>query len=186
MLYVVKGLEFLVVFLIGMEEGIFLLFWVMMDEDELEEEWWLVYVGIMWVEKKLYLINVYLWMFYGWWQNNLVFCFVEEIELELFKNENMLDGVSSIGFKVLFGVDCEWCVFIFLYKKNLVGMWVMVKKVSGMGVDKNSWLIGDKVKYCKWGIGMVVKVFGVGEDVELDIVFKFEGIKWLLVVFVLI
>lgn len=49
-LYVVKGLEFLVVFLIGMEEGVFFLLCVIEDVDELEEECCLVYVGIMRVE----------------------------------------------------------------------------------------------------------------------------------------
>lgn len=66
MLYVVKGLEFLVVFLIGLEEGVFFLFWVLMEESELEEECCFVYVGIMWVEEVLYLINVFFRILYGW------------------------------------------------------------------------------------------------------------------------
>lgn len=65
MLYVVKGLEFLVVFLMGLEEGVFLLLCVMLEESELEEEWCLVYVGIIWVEEVLFLMNVYLRILYG-------------------------------------------------------------------------------------------------------------------------
>lgn len=63
--YFVKGLEFLVVFLVGMEEGIFLYFRVIYEEDEMEEECWFVYVGIIWVEEEFFLMSVYLWMFYG-------------------------------------------------------------------------------------------------------------------------
>lgn len=50
MFYLVKGLEFLVVFLMGMEEGVFFYSWLLFEDNEMEEEWCLVYVGIMCVE----------------------------------------------------------------------------------------------------------------------------------------
>lgn len=182
-LHAAKGLEFPVVFLIGLEEGIFPLSRAMMDEDELEEERRLAYVGITRAEKKLYLTNAYSRMLYGRRQNNPASRFVEEIEPDLIKNENTLDGASSTGPKVPFGNDRERRAFTPSYKKNPVGTRATVKKAAGTGADKNSWSIGDKVKHRKWGTGTVVKVTGAGEDAELDIAFKSEGIKRLLAAF---
>lgn len=51
-LYVLKGLEFFYVYMVGMEEG-FLLYQSSIDEDNIDEEWWLVYVGIICVQKEL-------------------------------------------------------------------------------------------------------------------------------------
>lgn len=42
---------------------------------------------------------------------------------------------------------------------------------SVIGGEKNSWKFGDKVKYKKWGLGIVVWVSGMLKDLELDVVF---------------
>jgi len=169
--------------MIGMEDGIFPLSRSMMDEDELEEERRLAYVGITRAEKKLYLTNAYSRMLYGRRQNNPASRFVEEIDQSLIKNENTLDGSSSAGPAVPFGDSRERRAFTPTYKKNPVGTRPTAKKAAGTGADKNSWRIGDKVKHRKWGTGTVVKVTGAGEDAELDIAFKSEGIKRLLAAF---
>ncbi|WP_422119947.1 DNA helicase PcrA, partial [Latilactobacillus curvatus] len=69
-LHAAKGLEFPVVFLMGMEEGIFPLSRALLEEDELEEERRLAYVGITRAESKLYLTNAYSRMLYGRQQSN--------------------------------------------------------------------------------------------------------------------
>lgn len=55
------------------------------------------------------------------------------------------------------------------------------------GVEMFGWIVGDKVSYKKWGVGIVVSVKGEGSGMELDIVFlSLIGVKWLFVEFVLI
>lgn len=88
-LHAAKGLEFPVVFLVGMEEGIFPLSRSMMDDDQLEEERRLAYVGITRAMKKLFLTNAYSRLLYGRTQSNEASRFIDEISPEL------LDMVNS-------------------------------------------------------------------------------------------
>ncbi|MFR6020218.1 MAG: ATP-dependent DNA helicase PcrA, partial [Lactobacillaceae bacterium] len=60
---------------------------------------------------------------------------------------------------------------------------VTVQAAPTTGAGKTSWEAGDKVKHRKWGTGTVVKVTGTGDDQELDIAFKDNGIKRLLAAF---
>jgi DNA helicase-2/ATP-dependent DNA helicase PcrA len=78
-LHAAKGLEFPVVFLIGLEEGIFPLSRAMMDEDLLEEERRLAYVGITRAMKKLFLTNAFSRLLYGRTQANEPSRFIDEI-----------------------------------------------------------------------------------------------------------
>ena len=57
-------------------------------------------------------------------------------------------------------------------------------KASGaVGAEKEGWNVGDQVTHKAWGKGVVVKVNGTGEDMELDIAFEAKGIKRLLAAF---
>ena len=71
------------VFLLGMEEGIFPLSRAMFEDDRLEEERRLAYVGITRAEEKLYLTNALSRTLYGRTQNNPVSRFIHEINQEL-------------------------------------------------------------------------------------------------------
>ncbi|MCT3584119.1 DNA helicase PcrA, partial [Levilactobacillus brevis] len=77
-LHAAKGLEFPVIFLMGLEEGIFPLSRAMLEDDELEEERRLAYVGITRAQEKLYLTNAYSRMLYGRRQTNPQSRFVTE------------------------------------------------------------------------------------------------------------
>ncbi|MER2179972.1 MAG: DNA helicase PcrA, partial [Carnobacterium inhibens] len=91
-LHAAKGLEFPIVFLIGLEEGIFPLSRSMMEEDQLEEERRLAYVGITRAEKKLYITNAYSRVLYGRTQSNSASRFINEITdevLELGNQQNI-------------------------------------------------------------------------------------------------
>ncbi|MDK7041669.1 3'-5' exonuclease, partial [Escherichia coli] len=72
--------EFPVVFLVGMEEGLFPLSRATGDPSELEEERRLAYVGITRAEKKLYITNAFSRTMYGRPQNNQPSRFIDEIE----------------------------------------------------------------------------------------------------------
>ncbi|MFJ8451047.1 UvrD-helicase domain-containing protein [Aerococcus viridans] len=82
-LHAAKGLEFPVVFIIGMEEGMFPLARAAKEESELEEERRLAYVGITRAEQKLYLTNSLSRLLYGKYQSNPVSRFIAEIDDEL-------------------------------------------------------------------------------------------------------
>ncbi|OPH28764.1 DNA helicase PcrA, partial [Enterococcus faecium] len=88
-LHAAKGLEFPVVFLIGLEEGVFPLSRALMEESELEEERRLAYVGITRAEEALYLTNAFSRTLYGRTQYNRPSRFVEEIDQELLEIEGM-------------------------------------------------------------------------------------------------
>ncbi len=96
-LHAAKGLEFPVVFLIGMEDGLFPLSRSLMDEKELEEERRLAYVGITRAKQELYLTNAYSRMMYGRIQNNPPSRFLEEIDDKDIEVENPNAGNSFIG-----------------------------------------------------------------------------------------
>src|SRR5690625_6964100 len=82
-LHSAKGLEFPVVFLIGMEENIFPHSRSMMDEEEMEEERRLAYVGITRAEKELYLTHANMRTLYGRTNFNPISRFIEVISDEL-------------------------------------------------------------------------------------------------------
>ncbi|MBI4035600.1 UvrD-helicase domain-containing protein [Candidatus Daviesbacteria bacterium] len=100
-LHSAKGLEFSVVFMVGMEEGLFPHSRSMLDANELEEERRLVYVGITRAKNKLYLTYARQRLYFGTRSNNLVSRFLADIPQELitstgnFKDQdNFLDDVS--------------------------------------------------------------------------------------------
>ncbi len=179
-LHAAKGLEFPVIFLMGLEEGIFPLSRAMLEEDELEEERRLAYVGITRAQEKLYLTNAYSRMLYGRRQNNPESRFVTEIEPELLHldySENQ-SGLTPGRRDVPFARRTASAV-----AKPYSGKTGRVTTNTGTGAGSVSWTVGDKASHKKWGVGTVVKVNGTGEDAELDIAFPEQGVKRLLAAF---
>lgn len=182
-LHAAKGLEFPVIFLVGMEEGIFPLYRSLSNEKELEEERRLAYVGITRAKRKLYLTNAYSRMLYGRVQRNQPSQFVEEINDDLIKFENADDSGKAKSMNTPFAKAAAQAT-IFTAQRRAHGLKHSAKQEStGTGADKKAWKVGDKVQHKKWGQGMVVSVNGSGNDMELDIAFPNEGVKRLLAQF---
>lgn len=182
-LHAAKGLEFPVVFLVGMEDGIFPLSRAMMDQDQLEEERRLAYVGITRAQKKLYITNAYSRMLYGRSQNNPASRFIAEIGQQYLKNENedghtKAAGTSTKSYPFDRSRNARATTSVYGNTRS-----ASVASTTGTGADKVQWAAGDKVQHKAWGTGTVVKVSGSGEDAELDIAFKDQGIKRLLAAF---
>ncbi|TGD24487.1 DNA helicase PcrA [Companilactobacillus suantsaicola] len=172
-LHAAKGLEFPVVFLVGMEEGIFPLGRSLLKEDDLEEERRLAYVGITRAEKRLYLTNAFSRTLYGRTQNNPTSRFVEEI------NDDALEPVNTNAGNL--GSRNE----SFKQRRRRAATSATftsptLKAKGAQGAEKLHWNVGDKVDHKKWGRGTVVKVNGDGKNAELDIAFDSQGIKRLL------
>ncbi|WP_025196333.1 DNA helicase PcrA, partial [Streptococcus agalactiae] len=99
-LHAAKGLEFPVVFLIGMEEGVFPLSRAIEDADELEEERRLAYVGITRAEQILFLTNANTRILFGKTSYNRPTRFIREIDDELIQHQGLARPVnSSFGVK---------------------------------------------------------------------------------------
>lgn len=164
-LHSAKGLEFPVVFLIGMEEGIFPHNRSLDDEDEMEEERRLAYVGITRAEEELFLTSAQMRTLFGNIHVNPVSRFIREIPEELMEmiNRRTLHAAASQAKQTGFRTT-------------------MASGSAGGGTTV--WKVGDKADHKKWGIGTVVSVRGEGEDQELDIAFPSPiGIKRLLAKF---
>lgn len=181
-LHAAKGLEFPVIFLIGMEEGVFPLSRSLTEPDELEEERRLAYVGITRAQKKLFLSNAYSRMLYGRVQRNPASEFVEEISSDLIKSANENQGPRFLTGKIAGGnTYAQRAATATLYRH--AGKQVAPQTNSGTGAEKEAWQTGDKVTHKKWGQGTVVAVNGTGADMELDIAFPQQGVKRLLASF---
>ena len=171
-LHAAKGLEFPVVFLIGLEEGVFPLSRALMEESELEEERRLAYVGITRAEEALYLTNAFSRTLYGRTQYNRPSRFVEEIDQELLEIEGMRPTPKKTP------VFAKKTAYSSKQPETAV-----VPSKSATGGENNSWKPGDKVKHKKWGLGTVVRVSGTSKDLELDVAFPSQGVKRLLAAF---
>lgn len=179
-LHAAKGLEFPVVFLVGMEDGLFPLSRALLEDDQLEEERRLAYVGITRAKEKLFLTNAYSRMMFGRMQNNPPSRFLEEIDVEDLDMQNSVpEGVGNSDFQV------QTAPFANADERARAQVYTPKAKPAGgaIGAEKKGWNVGDQVEHKAWGHGVVTKVNGEGEDMELDIAFPNKGIKRLLAAF---
>lgn len=183
-LHSAKGLEFPVVFLIGMEENIFPHSRSLMDNDEMEEERRLAYVGITRAERELYLTHAKMRTLYGRTNMNAMSRFIKEIPEELIEAVEVESG-SMFNSSNSFGKQKE----IFNKRPNdsfkrEQPMKRKARKAKTTGAENQTWKTGDKANHKIWGTGTVVRVQGEDEAMELDIAFPAPtGIKRLLAKF---
>ncbi|WP_242235894.1 DNA helicase PcrA [Bacillus cereus group sp. BfR-BA-01316] len=171
-----KGLEFPVVFIVGLEEGIFPHTRSLMEEDEMQEERRLAYVGITRAEEELYLSNAQMRTLFGRTSMNAASRFITEIPAELVEplNETAPKRETSFGAK---GRTTSATTT----RSRSAFVRPAVKTTGG---EQIGWAIGDKASHQKWGVGTVVSVKGEGDAKELDIAFPSPiGIKRLLAKF---
>ncbi len=137
-----KGLEFGVVFLVGMEEGIFPHSNALLEEDGLEEERRLCYVGITRAKELLYLTNAKRRMLYGKENNNMPSRFIDEIDKDYIESINNIPGES--------------------YQER-IDTRKMYKEGSNEDIQQ-----GDTIEHETLGLGVVIKVDGS----LIDVAFK--------------
>lgn len=188
-LHAAKGLEFPVVFLVGMEENIFPLSRAAADDDQLEEERRLAYVGITRAKEKLFLTNAYSRLLYGRTTSNPASRFIDEIDAKLIDEKydgsdfQSLNRERDLPFSKR-SVPAQGVTFSGRKRQQPVQLTSQSRpNVTNTGAEKKDWVIGDAVQHKKWGIGHVIKITGDGEDKELDIAFPDQGIKRLLAAF---
>ena len=190
-LHAAKGLEFPVVFLIGMEENVFPLSRASEDEDELEEERRLAYVGITRAEKILYLTNANSRMLYGKTNYNQPTRFLREISSDLLDYQG-LARPSNSSFKVSytnsdtskFGQGMSLAQALQERKRQAAPSSISTGNLpfgkssqSQPSKTEVAWAIGDIAHHKKWGDGTVLAVSGSGNSQELKINFPEVGLK---------
>src|SRR5699024_860207 len=156
-LHSAKGLEFPVVFLIGMEENIFPHSRSMVDNDEMEEERRLAYVGITRAEEQLYLTHAQMRTLYGRTNFNQLSRFIIEIPIELIE----VIEEESYRTRSAFGGQKE------KYNRQNTNEFnnkeqptQRAMRPQTTGAESTSWHTGDKANHKVWGIGTVVSVQG--------------------------
>lgn len=175
-LHSAKGLEFPVVFMIGMEENIFPHSRSLQDEDEMEEERRLAYVGITRAKQRLYLTCSQSRTIFGRSSFNRSSRFLQEIGTEIIE-ELANNGSSSTSHATSTRRSSG-------YTASQTRKTIITPTYKQTGGDQIGWKAGDKASHKKWGIGTVVGVRGEGENTELDIAFPSPtGIKRLLAKF---
>ena len=190
-LHAAKGLEFPVVFLVGMEENVFPLSRASEDEDELEEERRLAYVGITRAEKILYLTNANSRMLYGKTNYNQPTRFLREISSDLLDYQGLARPANS-SFKVSytnsdtsqFGQGMSLAQALQVRKRQAAPSSISTGSLpfgkssqSQPSKPEVAWAIGDIAHHKKWGDGTVLAVSGSGNSQELKINFPEVGLK---------
>ncbi len=174
-LHAAKGLEFPVVFLVGMEERIFPHSQALFMGSELEEERRLCYVGMTRAEQKLYLSRAQRRLLWGQENYNQPSRFIGEIPEKLLhitggeSERKQSEGQETSAGRTTYGRNSSF------YARNNPKPDASYTKEAKALIQ-----IGDKVQHSKFGVGVVVGSSGSGEDMELKIAFPDQGIKQLL------
>lgn len=187
-LHSAKGLEYPVVFVVGMEETIFPTQRAINAEGDLEEERRLAYVGITRAEEKLYLTNAFTRTLYGKQTSNSPSRFIAEIPDDYLEkmNEGKADGYSvynrqynRFATDVYEGANPNYSK-PFPGRGSIPGMAakaVVESEKSFKAVSEASVGIGTKVKHNMFGEGTVITVKAEGGSSIATIAFKNKGIK---------
>ena len=162
-LHAAKGLEFPIVFLGGLEEGLFPHSRTLMNPEEVEEERRLAYVGITRAEKELYISNATTRTVFGRTSSYLPSRFIDEIPEEL---------VAGLRAKRKVPDDI---------KRHVPQHMSVTSRPVTKPIVRNEviadWKIGDTAIHSKWGNGKVINVAGEGAGMKLTIEFPTQGVR---------
>ncbi len=148
-LHLAKGLEFPVVFVTGLEEGLFPYADALYDQAEMEEERRLCYVGMTRAKERLYLISANQRRLYGQWRWNKPSCFVIEAGL-LGEEAGLLKGEIS--------------------PDEAKGKNIRAPLFSQAQADE--WQVGARVRHEEFGMGKILERSGSGDDTKIIVLFE--------------
>ncbi len=168
-----KGLEFPVVFLVGMEEGLFPISRALDSESELEEERRLCYVAITRAEKLLFVTYAKIRTIYGRTSYTLPSRFLDEMPEDLIESSTGKGKSISIDAGT-FNSSRE----VFIQVKDYTGK--AKERIVSSRINEEDISTGRKVRHNKWGIGTIVQIKDSKDDKELVVAFDGVGLKRLL------
>lgn len=169
-LHAAKGLEFPVVFLTGLDEGLFPHSRTLLDPAQVEEERRLAYVGITRAERQLYVTNAITRTMYGRISAYMPSRFLAEIPPQLMEDYHRKSAMPHSRTTAVPG-------------KQRVS--ILTKPVASSLPKKHAvtdtFAKGDKVRHKIWGIGTVLDVIGEGTNMQMKIQFPTKGVRQVVV-----
>lgn len=162
-LHSAKGLEFPIVFIAGMEEGLFPHKMSLEEPGRLEEERRLAYVGITRAMQQLYLTCAETRRVFGTETYNKVSRFVREIPAELLQEVRMNNSVSRP------------------YQSNHQVQ--SSSMFSGEEIPQTEFKLGQFVTHAVFGEGVILNFEGAGAQARVQVNFANDGVKWLMVAY---
>lgn len=169
-LHAAKGLEFPVVFLTGLDEGLFPHSRTLLDPAQVEEERRLAYVGITRAERQLYVTNAITRTMYGRISAYMPSRFLAEIPPQLMEDYHRKSAMPQSRTTAVPG-------------KQRVS--ILTKPVASSLPKKHAvndtFAKGDKVRHKIWGIGTVLDVIGEGTNMQMKIQFPTKGVRQVVV-----
>ena len=169
-LHAAKGLEFPVVFLTGLDEGLFPHSRTLLDPAQVEEERRLAYVGITRAERQLYVTNATTRTMYGRISAYMPSRFLAEIPPQLMEDYHRKSVMPQSRTTAVPG-------------KQRVS--ILTKPVASSLPKKHAvtdtFAKGDKVRHKIWGIGTVLDVIGEGTNMQMKIQFPTKGVRQVVV-----
>lgn len=169
-LHAAKGLEFPVVFLTGLDEGLFPHSRTLLDPAQVEEERRLAYVGITRAERQLYVTNAVTRTMYGRISAYMPSRFLAEIPPQFMEDYHRKSAMPQSRTTAVPG-------------KQRVS--ILTKPVASSLPKKHAvtdtFAKGDKVRHKIWGIGTVLDVIGEGPNMQMKIQFPTKGVRQVVV-----
>lgn len=169
-LHAAKGLEFPVVFLTGLDEGLFPHSRTLLDPAQVEEERRLAYVGITRAERQLYVTNATTRTMYGRISAYMPSRFLAEIPPQFMEDYHRKSAMPQSRTTAVPG-------------KQRVS--ILTKPVASSLPKKHAvtdtFAKGDKVRHKIWGIGTVLDVIGEGPNMQMKIQFPTKGVRQVVV-----
>lgn len=169
-LHAAKGLEFPVVFLTGLDEGLFPHSRTLLDPAQVEEERRLAYVGITRAERQLYVTNAITRTMYGRISAYMPSRFLAEIPPQFMEDYHRKSAMPQSRTTAVPG-------------KQRVS--ILTKPVASSLPKKHAvtdtFAKGDKVRHKIWGIGTVLDVIGEGPNMQMKIQFPTKGVRQVVV-----
>ena len=184
-LHSAKGLEFPVVFIPGMEEGIFPGNQSMFNEEDLEEERRLAYVGITRAKKKLYLISSQQRMLYGQTSRNMPSRFLREIPSSVIDDQSVVARRSTGFTSAHSGFSSGARGGSSYTSSSKIGSARQSSNSAhkfgqaGNAAQKSNvdYKVGDTVSHKSFGTGTILTITPMGGDMLLEVAFDKAGTK---------
>ncbi len=184
-LHSAKGLEFPVVFIPGMEEGIFPGNQSMFSEEDLEEERRLAYVGITRAKKKLYLISSQQRMLYGQTSRNMPSRFLREIPSSVIDDQSVVARRSTGFTSAHSGFSSGARGGSSYTSSSKIGSAKQSSNSAhkfgqaGNAAQKSNvdYKVGDTVSHKSFGTGTILTITPMGGDMLLEVAFDKAGTK---------